>query len=178
MGGSDISGIEDLLALEERLRGALPRAAALALPELLKVAHAEWAAGEAPSGAAWDPLKAGGGVPLTAPTAAITGHVDGATVVLSTPDLLKYHQGGFNHPTGSLGDSLREAQAAARNAQAVANKDRLKRARGRMRAIKKEIHATIARTAARPILPTKRTGIPVSWGDVLRKALERALGDT
>lgn len=178
MGG--ITGLEQLLALErglERLNDAPARAAARAVAPLMSVARAEWSAGEAPGGQDWDPLKAGSGTPLSALTSQIDGTAQGASVVITTPEEAKYHQGGFTRGATSEHRALREAQAAARSAKANADKEGMTRARARVRNVKKEIRARGTPVAKRPTLPGRRS-LPVSWAEALGKAIEAEIADT
>ncbi len=174
---SDLEQMEEMALRLERLALVPAAAAAPALAELLQVARAEWRSGESPGGAGMEPLHAGSGAPLVALTSQITGATRGTSLVITTPDPLKFHQRGFLQHTGGLGDALREAQAAARNAKSVANPERRKRALGRIRAVKKEIARTVSRTAARPTLPGRKA-MPTSWGQAIQRAVDRVIAQT
>lgn len=176
-----ISGIDQLEQLErnlEALAGVRERAAARCAPELLKLAQSEYSAGESAEGVGWDPLKEGSGTPLRALTSQITSAAEGASVVITTPDELKYHQGGFVRPVGAAGKRLREAQADARTAKTNADAEGLRGARKRVREIKKVIKATATPVAARPTLPRSRRALPVAWGRVIAKAWEDEMEET
>ena len=85
------TGLEQLESLERRLEDLPERAATRAAPELLRVAQAQWAAGQAPGGETW-PLTKEGRVALTSLTRKATARADGAVVELELPDELAYHQ--------------------------------------------------------------------------------------
>ena len=167
-----ITGLGELEEFEQKLRALAEvpkRAAARALPKLLELVHAESSAGESAEGAAWDRLKAGGSTPLKALTDEITGSAEENVVVITTPDELKYHQGGFL-VHGGHGAALREAKKSAVTAKSEADVDGLKRARKKIRDIKKAARAPGTPDAKRPTLPISRRALPVAWGRVLDKA--------
>lgn len=174
-----ISGLDQLADLERRLRelADVPRRAAeLAAPALLKVAQAGYASSESPEGEAWDPLKQKGGQPISELTGGVTAAASGSSVVITTPEPTKYHQGGFYVHTGAAGDRLREAQEGARKAKREADAEGLKRHRTRVREIKKQIRAEATHVVARRTLP-RRKALPVSWGRALAEAWERACAE-
>lgn len=175
-----VSGLEQLEALERELaamRTLHTRAAARAVAPLLAVARSEWSAGEGPSGASWDPLKEGGGTPLSDLTSQITGAASGGTITITTPEELKFHQGGFVRGSRGEFNALREAQAQVRSAKADADKERLTRARARVRNVKKEIKARGTPVAKRPTLPGRRS-MPVPWGRAIYQAIQDEIDET
>jgi hypothetical protein len=176
-----ISGIRDLEQFERHLlalAGVPERAAKRAAPELLKVAEAEYAAGEAPDGTRWDPLKQGGGTPLRALTSGVTSKAEGTAVVITTPEPTKYHQGGYYiHPDAEIGDRLREAQAAVKRHKANADEERLKASRRTVRDLKKKIRTEATHVVARRTLPGRRS-MPVPWGRALQQAFEDEMAET
>lgn len=91
-----MSGLEELDALERRLLGALPRAAARAAPGVLAAFVEHTTGGRSPSGEAW-PLRAAGGVALLGLTSQATARAEGPAVVLKLPELLRVHQVGDGH---------------------------------------------------------------------------------
>lgn len=170
------TGLEQLEELAERLAelGKLPsRAGASALSEVLQVARAQEAAGESPDGAGWDPLREGSGAPLRELVSGIDGAATSAGFKITTPEELKFHQGGYPIHTGAAGERLREAQASAKTAKTNADADGLKRARRLVREFKKIVRAEASRVVARRTLPGRRS-MPILWG----QAIERGVNTT
>lgn len=175
-----ISGVEQLDELEQRLRrleGVPSRAAEIAAPRLLQVARAEYSAGETPEGDRWETLKHKAGAPIRSLTSQVQSEATKRSVIVTTPDELKYHQGGFLVHTGAAGERLREAQAEVKRAKVEADAEGLKSGRKRVRDLKKVIRAQATRVASRATLPRSRRALPVAWADVLRKAFEDAIGE-
>lgn len=175
-----VSGLEQLEALERELASlrTLPvRAAARAVAPLLAVARSEWSAGEGPSGASWDGLKEGGGTPLSDLTSQIEGTAQGGAIVITTPEELKFHQGGFVRGGRAEFRALREAQAHVRSAKADADKEGLRWARARVRNVKKEIRTRGTPVAKRPTLPGRRS-MPVPWGRAIYQAIQDEIDET
>jgi hypothetical protein len=177
-----ISGIDELYDLADKLASAsrvVPkRAADLAAPALLAVAQAEYAAGEAPDGSAWDPLKHGSGAPIRALTSGVTSQAQGARVIVRTPEPTKYHQGGFFVHTDAAGARLKEAKAAAKVAKANADKEGYKRAQVRVRSLREATKSRdhwATHVAARRTLPGRT--IPAPWAAALAQAWARALAE-
>lgn len=175
-----IGGIDQLEELERRLLALAnfgELAAKAAEGPLLAVARGEWGAGQKPGGDSQEALKAGSGAPLTALTSGITSDVSGSKLTITTPEELKYHQGGFIVHAAAEQRALREAQASVRSAKSDADADGLKRARARVRAVKKEIKARGTPVAKRPTLPGRRS-VPVTWARVINDAMEKTIKET
>lgn len=174
---SGVEQLEQLAARLEDLKNVPTRAAPRALAEVLKVARAEWSSGKAPDETGWDGLKHKGGTPLASQTSQNTGATRGAGFVISTPNVLKYHQGGYPVHTGGAGERLREAKASVKRAIANADAERLKIARKDVRDIKKKIRKEATRVVARRTLPGRRA-MPVAWGQAIQRALDEAIART
>jgi hypothetical protein len=173
----DLAELDMLIARMGRMGNITKRAAVRAVPALMAEAHKEWSSGESPEGTGWDPLKAGGGTPLGALTSGISGRAEGATIVITTPDELKFHQGGFLRSGSAESQAQREALESLRAAKAAASKERLKLARKRVRDVKKEIRARGTPVAKRPTLP-RRGLLPVAWARILDQAVQDEISET
>lgn len=172
-----IEALEAMSFLLYRVSKIPDRIAVYGLNEVLKVAHAQEAAGVAPDGSAWEPLREGGDVPLAALTSGVGGKAYGSSFIITTPVPLKYHQGGFAIHTGALGQRLREAKLEAVTARHNADKERLKRARKMIRTWRSAIRTEVEHVVARRTLPKRGAPLPAAWAEAIQRAVEGRLAD-